>query len=345
MRRRMTIAFTDIVILCCFISLSHSQVQNPDSTDAAQEIYDPFGPENSPDHNGRGSGGVITPSPYESIVQSAYTKISADYNSVQFMLDSPLQISPGLAWSTYQKDIYSILFKARSSGFVTTEYDPVLKNKVKRYRLPFEIAGDYSLNEKELLAYKFKINWESYTRSIGMAGLGVVVSNWNATLARDKAMDRTYDIELTWMQIVGGYIMPLSPKVGGVNIAIGGAVDLLGPKVLIYNSDENKFYGAKIGSIGWVVGFGWNMLSMLNLSFYAGGEWSFSSGLVKTPAEKHIRADVGRNTLYSGVQFTGRYFNITGGIQKEQEYLDYLKIVKSEKNLRYYFGVNYYLRR
>jgi len=342
MTRRKTMAFAGFVLFCCFISPSYSQVQNPDSVVTPLEPYDPFGPENSPDHNGRGSGGVLTPSPYECIAQSAFTKISADYNGVQFMLDSPLQFAPGLSWSIDQGEIYSVLFKARSSGWKSPYYDKVLKETANSYWFPFEIAFDYSFDDKKLLAYTIKINLESYTRSLGMAGIGFVVSNWNTTLARDIAMDRKYDIELTLVQVAGGYIMPLSPKTGGVNIAFGGTVDLLGPKVLGYNSEDNTFYGAKIGSIGWMSGFGWNALSVLNLSLYVGGEWSFSSGLLKTAADKHIRADIGRNTLYFGIQLTARYFNIVGGIQKEQEYLDDLDIMKTERNLHYYFGVNYY---
>lgn len=46
--------------LCCVVSLSYTQEHAPQIADTSlngQSVYDPFGPENSPDHNGRGSGG------------------------------------------------------------------------------------------------------------------------------------------------------------------------------------------------------------------------------------------------------------------------------------------------
>lgn len=348
MRRRKTGVLIATVLFCCFISSSLPQAPDSHTTDTTQihqVIYDPFGPENSPDHNGRGSGGVLTPSPYESIIQSNYTKISADYTGIQFMLDSPLQISPGLSWSTYKSNLFGILFKVRSSGFRSMHYDQVLDDTVPRYHLPFEISFDYSLDEKSFPAFKFCTNWESYTKSLGMAGIGVIISKLNLAIAHDEAMDRKWDVELSYIQVAGGYIMPLSPEVGGVNVAACGAVDLLGIKYQVYNSDRNKFYGAKIGSAGWLAGFGWNALSVFNLSFYIGGEWSFSTGVLELPTKKFVRADIGRNTIYFGTQITGRYFNVVGGIQKEWEYRDYPSNVKSEKNLRYYTGINYYLSR
>jgi hypothetical protein len=139
--------------------------------------------------------------------------------------------------------------------------------------------------------------------------------------------------------------MPLSPKVGGKNISICGAVDLLGAKVQYYNSNKNKFYGAKIGSIGWLIGAGWNTFSTINLSAYVGGEWNFSTGVLKLPTSTIVRADIIRNTLNFGMQLTSHYFNLSGGIQKEWEYLDYLKTVISEKSLRYYLGANIYFQR
>ncbi len=336
------------VFFCCIFSPLYSQNQNSsgiDTTQIHQTIYDPFGPENSPDHNGRGSGGVLTPSPYESIIQSYYTKISADYSGIQFMLDSPLQISPGLSWSTYKSNLFGILFKVRSYGFRSLHYDQVLGDTIPHYFFPFEFSFEYSLDQKYFPAFKFVTNWESYTKSLGMAGIGVIISKLNLTIARDEALDRRWDAELSLIQASGGYIMPLSPEVGGINVAVCGAVDLLGLKHQSYFSDRNKFYGAKIGSAGWLAGFGWNALSVFNLSFYVGGEWSFSTGVLELLTKKFVRADIARNTLYFGTQLTGRYFNVIGGIQKEWEYLDYPNNVKSEKNLRYYAGIDYYLSR
>ena len=114
--------------LCCVFSFSSAQdstFQVADTSQNGQSVYDPFGPENSPDHNGRGSGGVLTPSPYEDVIQTYYTRISADYNGIQYMLDCPLQFSPGISWASYQTDIYGILFKVRSTGFKKSEYDQV----------------------------------------------------------------------------------------------------------------------------------------------------------------------------------------------------------------------------
>ena len=334
--------------LCCVFSFSSAQdstFQVADTSQNGQSVYDPFGPENSPDHNGRGSGGVLTPSPYEDVIQTYYTRISADYNGIQYMLDCPLQFSPGISWASYQTDIYGILFKVRSTGFKKSEYDQVLEDNIPYYRFPFEASFDYSLNDRSFQAFKIRLHWETYKKSLGMAGIGTLVSEWNLMVARDLPMDRELDIELTWIQVAGGYIMPLSPRVGGVNIAICGAVDLLGFKHQRYISDEKKFYGLKIGSVGWLAGVGWNALSLFNISLYVGGEWGFSTGGLELPTSKIVRADIGQNTLFLGLQGTGRYFNLIGGIQKEWESLDYQKTVVSERGLRYYLGFNYYIRR
>jgi hypothetical protein len=334
--------------LLCLVSYLYCQKTSTPVADTSQNIqsvYDPFGPENSPDHNGRGSGGVVTPSPYENVIQTYYTRISADYDGVQFMLDCPLQISTGISWASYQTDIFGTLFKLRSTGFRRLHYDRVLENSVPRYRLSLEGSFEYSLDDRDIPVFKVRLHWESYTRSMGMAGIGVIASNWNLMLARDLPMNRLWDIETTWMQVSGGYIMPLSPKVGGVNIAICGAVDLLGLKYLVTKLNRKNFFGAKIGSIGWLVGMGWNAISLMNLSFYGGAEWSFSSGGLELESSEIVRADIGRSSMFFGMQIIGRYFNIVGGTQKEWEYIDFQKTVISEKGLRYYLGVNYYFRR
>ncbi len=335
-------------ILSFLISPAYSQeypATVSDSTPAIHQVYDPFGPENSPDHNGRGSGGVVTPSPYENVIQSYYTRISADYNGIQYMLDCPWQFSPGISWPSFRTDIFGILFKVRSTGWKKLHYDRVLADTIPRYRWSFEASADYSLNDDAFRAFKFNLHYATHTRSLGMAGIGVIVSSGNLMIAQDDTMNRKLDLEATWIQVAGGYIMPLSPRVGGVNIAICGAVDLLGAKYLVYGQDTTRFYGLKIGSIGWLVGVGWNAVSFSNLSLYVGGEWSFSTGCRKTPGSRYVLADIGRSTLFCGLQATGRYANLVCGIQKEWEYLDYQKTVDSAKGLRYYLGINYYLRR
>jgi hypothetical protein len=261
------------------------------------------------------------------------------------MLDCPWQFSVGTGWTSYQTDIFGILLKVRSSGFQESQYDPVVENLVPYYRLSLEASFEYSLNDRNLRAFKVRLHAKTEAKGLGMAGIGFLVSDWNLMAARDLPMDRKWDLELTWRQVAGGYIMPLSPNVGGMNVAICGAVDLFGLKYQDFSSDGKRFYGAKIGSLGWLAGVGWNAFSLVNLSFYAGGEWSFSTGLLELPTKRFVRADIARNTLYFGLQGTGRYFNLIGGIQKEWEYLDFLKTVVSEKGLRYYFGANYYLRR
>jgi hypothetical protein len=334
-----------VIVLSAFASSSYPQEPPADTMKTGEAVYDPFGPENSPDHNGRGSGGVVTPSPYEDVVQTTFTRISADYTGIQYMLDCPWQFAAGVSWASYQTEIYGILFKLRSTGIKNSKYDPVLEDNVPYYRLSFETSFDYSVNDSIFQAFKIRLHWETYTKSLGMAGIGVITSEWNLMVARDLPMNRKWDIELTWMQVSGGYIMPLSPRLGGVNIAAGGAADLLGFKHQFYQSDSKQFYGLKIGSVGWMAGIGWNVVSLFNISLYVGGEWSFSTGGLKLPTAKIVRADVSRSTLFLGIQGTGRYFNMIGGIQKEWDTLDYQNIIESEKGLRYYLGMNYYLRR
>lgn len=331
--------------LCSCVSVSHSQDGTPaDTAQNGNTMYDPFGPENSPDHNGRGSGGVLTPSPYENVIQTYYSRISSDYLGIQYMLDSPLQFAAGTGWTSYQDDIFGILFKVRSSGFQESEYDPVVEDYVPHYRLSFEASLEYSLNDRRMRAFKIRLHERTETKGLGMAGLGFLVSDWNLMVARDLPMNRDLEIELTWRQVAGGYTMPLSPNVGGVNIAICGAVELFGVKYQSFSSEKRRFVGAKVGSIGWLTGLGWNAASLVNLSLHVGGEWSFSSGGLGAPSNRIVRADIARNTLYFGFQGSGRYFNLIGGIQKEWEYTDFQKTVASEKGLRYYVGANYYFR-
>ena len=261
------------------------------------------------------------------------------------MLDCPIQLAAGISWASYQTDIFGTLFKLRSTGFRRLYYDKVLEDFVPRYRLALEGSFEYLPDKRDFPVFKTRLHWNSYTRSMGMAGIGVIASNWNLMLARDLPMNRLWDIETTWMQVSGGYIMPLSPKVGGVNIAICGAVDLLGVKYLVTRLNRKYFCGAKLGSLGWLAGLGWNAFSLMNLSFYGGGEWSFSMGGLELPSSEIVRADIGRSSMFLGMQITGKYFNIVAGTQKEWEYIDFQKTVTSEKGLRYYLGANYYFRR
>jgi hypothetical protein len=318
----------------------------PDTSDTTEQpVYDPFGPENSPDHNGQGSGGVITPSPYENLMQTYYTRISSDYYGVQYMLDSPWQIALGHGWASYQEHKAGILFKMRSSGLREEQYDPIREEYVPLYRGSFEGSFDRPLRENKFRAFKFRFHFLSEPKGLSMAGIGVLVSRWNLMLAADHSMDRRLDVEATWIQVAGGYVMPLSPNKGGVNIAICGGVDLLGVKYETYYSDRGDFVGTKVGSIGWLLGVGWNASTLVNLSAYVGGEWSFSTGGLGLPTDKIVRSDIARNTLYFGLQATGRWFNLVAGTQKEWEYLDFQKIVLSDKGLRYYVGANFYFRR
>jgi hypothetical protein len=338
-----SIVFSCLIFTFSLFNTSISQVT--DTTKNIQPIYDPFGPENSPDHSGQGSGGVLTPSPYEDIIQTYYTRISADYTGVQYMLDCPLQLALGISWAAYENDIYGLLFKARSTGFKNVEYNQVLERNVPYYILPIEASFDYSVNDKIFQALKLRLNWISYTKSLGMAGIGVLVSKGNLMVGRELPMNRKWEAELTWIQVSGGYIMPLSPRIGGVNAAICAAVDLVGFKYQDYHTIDKKFYGLKVGSIGWLAGVGWNAFTLFNLSLYVGGEWGFSTGALVMSKSHAVLADISRNTLFLGLQGTGRYLNVVGGIQKEWESLDYQKSIHSEKSLRYYFGFNYYIRR
>ena len=178
-----------------------------------------------------------------------------------------------------------------------------------------------------------------------MAGIGVLVSRGNLAIGIDRPMDRKLNVEATWLQVAGGYIMPLSPNKGGVNVAVCLGVDLFGLKYQSHFTNQGEFVGAKVGSIGWLVGVGWNANSIVNLAGYIGGEWGFSTGGLHTPTEKVVYADIGRNSLYLGVQATGRWFNVVGGIQKESEYLESQFRERTDKMLRYYLGANIYFRR
>jgi len=158
-------------------------------------------------------------------------------------------------------------------------------------------------------------------------------------------MGRRLELELTFIQIAGGYIMPLSPQPGGVNLALCFGADLLGGKYQAYYSGLGEFYGGKIGSIGWVADFGWNAGRWVNLSGFVGGEWGFSTGGLHMFTDKLVFADIARTSLFFGLQATGRWFNITGGIAKEWEYIDFQSTEDADRALRYHLGASIYIRR
>lgn len=341
-----------LIIICmmlvyCFYYQIRAQ-DNPSSVDTARiesADYDPFGPEHAPDFIGQGSGGVLTPSPYENIMQTYFTRMNADYYGIQYMLDSPLQLSVGAGWSAYQINELGFMIKARTPGIKKTKYDPLREENVPYYLFSIEASAEYVFPEDIFRAFKFRMNGITEALGLSMAGLGVLLSKWNLLVAEDRPMDRKLEVEATWAQVAVGYLMPLSPKLGGVNIAICGGVDLLGLKYQLYYSDQKKFLGAKIGSIGWLAGVGWNVIPLVNLTGYIGGDWSFSTGGLKLPIGEIVYADIVRNILFVGFQATGRWFNVTWGIQKEWESLDYQKTVISEKGLNYYVGISAYFRR
>ncbi|MEW6511243.1 MAG: hypothetical protein AB1428_09820 [Bacteroidota bacterium] len=346
--QRIPVTFALCVILVASGIPLHAQEVPPpvsDTTGAPPPAYDPFGPEHAPDHSGQGSGGVVTPSPYENLVQTYYTRMNADYYGVQFMLDSPLQVSAGTGWSMYQSHPSGLLLKVRGTGARMVRFDPLRREDVPYYFLPFEASIDRPFRENRFRALKVRLHLMSEPKGLSMAGMGVLVSRWNVLMAFDRTMDRRSEVEATWIQVAGGYIMPLSPRVGGINLALCGAVDLIGMKYQAFFSGPGEFLGIKVGSIGWLFGAGWNTSSLMNLGAYAGGEWSFSAGGLRVRSKKTVLADLARTTIFLGLQATGRWFNLTGGIQKEWEYMDYQTSEKSEKALRYHLGANVYFRR
>ncbi len=336
---------TVVALLSFLLSFGARAGVVPDSTSGAQEIYDPFGPENAPDHTGQGSGGVLTASPYESIVQTYFTRVNADLYGLQYMYDSPLQVSMGSGWSAYQTHAFGLQVKVRSTGFRQMKYDPVRMEEVPYYLTCFEASFDRSFEEKSFRAFRIRVHTLSETKGLGMPGVGVVYSTGNLLIGGDRSMNRKLEVELTWVQIAGGYIMPLSPMKGDFNVALGGALELLGGKYQSFYSDRTEFVGAKIGSAGWVAGVGWNANALVNLALYVGTEWSFSTGALVLETDKAVAADISRTSVYLGLQATGTWANLTGGIQKEWESVDFQGTEGSARALRYYLGLNVYFRR
>lgn len=339
--------FVPLLVACCLAGQIRAQERGEPAPDTTQHAppYDPFGPENSPDHTGQGSGGVLTPSPFENLIQTYFTRVNADYYGVQYMLDSPLQIALGTGWSAYQAHQFGFLLKLRTSGFRERRYDPLREENVPYYLLSSEGSFEYPYKENRLRAFKIRIHGTTEARGLSMPGVGILISTWNLLLAADRPMGRKLDAEATWIQIAGGYIMPLSPRRWGVNLALCGAVDLLGAKYQTYYADVGRFAGGKVGSAGWTGSVGWNVNNLFNLAGYVGGEWSFATGGLILPNEKVVFADVARTSIFFGLQATGRWFNVAGGIQKEWEYMDFQSTEDANRALRYYLGVSIYLRR
>lgn len=341
----MRLALLMFACLCFSQVYAQSSPPDDDTTGVEEPPYDPFGPEKSPDHSGQGSGGVLTPTPYENLMQTYYTRINADYYGVQYMLDSPVQVALGTGWSSYLQSKQGYMLKLRGSGVRETQYDPLREEYAPFYHSSFEGSLEYTFKEKEVRVLKARVHALVEPKGLSMAGVGVILSKWNLLVAIDRPMNRKLELEATWLQLGGGYIMPLSPKKGGINLAIAISAELFGVKYQTYYSDLTEFLGAKIGSIGWLIGAGWNTNNLVNIGAYVNGEWAFSTGGLGLPTDKIVRADVSRHTIGFGLQATGRWFNIVGGILKEWEYLDFQKIEASEKALRYYVGVNVYVRR
>ncbi len=339
------LTFSFFVLAPDVVQAQETDRPGDDTTGMEPPLYDPFGKENMPDQTGQGSGGVLTCSPYDNVVQTYFTSVSSGFYGLQYMLDSPLQIALGSGWSAYQDHGFGFMMKVRSSGFQEVRYDSLLDDDVSYYFLSFEGSFEYPYREHGFRSFKVRVHAETEPASLSMAGVGVVVAKRNLLIGADQPMDRRLEAEVTWMQLVGGYVMPLSPSKGGINLALCGAVDLAGLKYQTYYSGLGNFVGAKIGSVGWVFGAGWNANSLVNLSVYVGGEWSFSTGGLYLATKRTVFSDISRSSLYVGLQATGRWVNVVGGIQKEWENNDFQDSRVTMKALRYYLGMNIYLRR
>jgi hypothetical protein len=340
--------FALLLIILQVSALASAQISLsplPDSLRTKQSQDDPFGPEHSPDHTGQGSGGVLTPSPYESTMHTYFTRINADFYGVQYMLDSPLQIALGSGWSAYQDRSFGFMAKVRTSGFREKEFDLLREVDAPYYLFSSEGAFEYPYGDHGVRAFKIRLHWKTGTEGLSMPGTGFLISRFNLLVAADRPMGRRFQAEVTWIQVAGGYVMPLSPQQGGVNLALCFGVDLLGAKYQAYYSGLGEFFGGKIGSIGWVADFGWNAGRWVNVSGYVGGEWGFSTGALHMYTDKIVFADIARTNIFFGLQATGRWFNVTGGVEKEWEYIDFQSTEDADRGLRYHLGASIYFRR
>jgi hypothetical protein len=137
--------------------------------------------------------------------------------------------------------------------------------------------------------------------------------------------------------------MPLSPRTGGVNLALCFTAELGGVRYQTYYSGIGTFVGAKIGTIGWTIGGGINAGSIMNLSMSIGGDWNFTLGGLSD--RKVMLALVRRPSFYVALQAIGRMMNVTAGVQWEWEQTDYAGITRNASATRVYAGLNVYFRR
>lgn len=318
--------------------------QDPVDTSAtASPQYDPFGPEQSASHTGAGSGGVVTPGPYDDLAQAYFTMISSDYYGIRYMLDSPVQIAAGAAWADGTVKGWGGLLKVRGAGWRLTEYNPLRLQHVPYYRLSYDGAVDYSFRDREVRALKVRTHWVTEAKGLSMSGVGMLVSTWNLLVGIERMLDRRLEIELTGIQASGGYVMPLSPRTGGTNLALCFTAELGGARYQTFYSDIGTYVGFKVGTIGWTIGAGMNAGKIMNLGIYLGGDWSFALGGLSD--RKVMLALVRRPTFYIALQAIGRLMNVTGGVQWEWEQMDYAGITKAESATRVYAGINVYFRR
>ncbi len=315
----------------------------PDTAATASKQYDPFGPEQSASHTGAGSGGVLTPGPYDDLAQTYFTMISSDYYGIRYMLDSPVQIAAGAVWADGNVKGWGGSLKVRGAGWRLTEYDPLRLQHVPYYRLSYEGAIDYSFRDREVRALKLRTHWLTEAKGLSMSGVGMLISTWNLLVGIERTLDRRLEIELTGIQASGGYVMPLSPRTGGANLALCFTAELGGVRYQTFYSGIGTYLGFKLGTLGWTVSGGVNAGKIMNLAFYLGGDWSFALGGLSD--RKVMLALVRRPTFFLALQAIGRMMNVTAGVQWEWEQMDYAGITKAESATRVYAGLNVYFRR
>ena len=103
--------------------------------------------------------------------------------------------------------------------------------------LSAERSFDYPNKENTLRAFKLRVHGMADPKGLSMPRVGIILSTWQFMAASDRPMGRKLDAEATWVQIAGGYIMPLSPRHWGVNLALARAVDLLGVQYRTYYAE------------------------------------------------------------------------------------------------------------
>jgi hypothetical protein len=235
------------------------------------------------------------------------------------------------------------LVKVRTSGFRLTEYDPLRLQYVPYYRLSTEAALDYSFRDREVRALKVRTHWLTQAKGLSMSGVGMVISTANLEVAIERMLDRRLEVELTAFQASGGYVMPLSPRTGGVNLALCLTAEAGGVRYQTYYSASATYVGFKVGTIGWTLGAGLNAGKIMNLALSLGGDWSFALGGLSD--RKVVLALVRRPSFFLALQAIGRMMNVTCGAQWEWEQTTYSRITRAESATRLYAGINVYFRR